>query len=87
MMLRWPSGADAVYFTPLGWVDSEHLAAPDSASTWRRPWAATAPSAAGRRRDPGRHRQVCDPKVAAHDSRGCPTAMKITRRAASAASP
>jgi type IV fimbrial biogenesis protein FimT len=65
-------GADAVYFTPLGWVDSTvspRIARIDLAPALGRSGAfrpmAVVLTLAGTA-------SVCDPKVASHDSRGCP---------------
>jgi type IV fimbrial biogenesis protein FimT len=66
------SGADGVYFTPLGWVDSSvspHVSRIDLAPALGRDGAfrplAVVLTLAGTA-------SICDPKVAAHDSRGCP---------------
>ena len=65
-------GADAVYFTPLGWVDSTvspRIARIDLAPALGRSGAfrpmAVVLTLAGTA-------SVCDPKVVSHDSRGCP---------------
>jgi type IV fimbrial biogenesis protein FimT len=67
-----PSGADAVYFTPLGWVDagiSPRVERIDLAPALGRTGAfrpqAVVVTLAGTA-------SICDPAVAAHDSRGCP---------------
>jgi type IV fimbrial biogenesis protein FimT len=66
------SGADAVYFTPLGWVDSSvspRITRIDVAPALGRTGAfrplAVVVTLAGTA-------SICDPAVAAHDSRGCP---------------
>jgi type IV fimbrial biogenesis protein FimT len=72
MLTLSPSDADAVYFTPLGWIDGS--AAPpvtriDLAPALGRQGAfkplAVVLTLAGTA-------SVCDPGVAAHDTRGCP---------------
>jgi type IV fimbrial biogenesis protein FimT len=67
-----PSGAEAVYFTALGWVDagvSPRIQRIDMAPALGRTGAfraqAVVVTLAGTA-------SVCDPGVAAHDSRGCP---------------
>jgi type IV fimbrial biogenesis protein FimT len=72
MLSLSPSGADAVYFTPLGWVDgsvSPRIARLDLAPALGRQGAfrplAVVLTLAGTA-------SICDPGVAAHDSRGCP---------------
>lgn len=67
-----PSGADTVYFTPLGWVDASisprvqriDLAPALGRSGAFRPQAVVVTLAGTA--------SICDPGVAAHDSRGCP---------------
>ncbi len=65
-------GADSVYFTPLGWVDagvSPRVTRIDLAPAVGRNGAfreqAVVLTLAGTA-------SICDPRVAAHDSRGCP---------------
>jgi type IV fimbrial biogenesis protein FimT len=72
MLTLADDGADAVYFTPLGWVDSSvspRVSRIDLAPALGRDGAfrpmAVVLTLAGTA-------SICDPKVAAHDSRGCP---------------
>jgi type IV fimbrial biogenesis protein FimT len=72
MLSLAPSGADSVYFTPLGWVDASisprvrriDLAPALGRSGAFRPQAVVVTLAGTA--------SICDPGVAAHDSRGCP---------------
>jgi type IV fimbrial biogenesis protein FimT len=72
MLSLAPSGADTVYFTPLGWVDASisprvqriDLAPALGRSGAFRPQAVVVTLAGTA--------SICDPGVAAHDSRGCP---------------
>jgi type IV fimbrial biogenesis protein FimT len=72
MLTLADGGADGVYFTPLGWVDSSiapRVSRIDLAPALGRDGAfrpmAVVLTLAGTA-------SICDPKVAAHDSRGCP---------------
>lgn len=72
MLSLSPSGADAVYFTPLGWIDgsvSPRIGRIDLAPALGRQGAfrplAVVLTLAGTA-------SICDPRVAAQDSRGCP---------------
>jgi type IV fimbrial biogenesis protein FimT len=72
MLTVTADGADAVYFTPLGWIDSSvspRVTRIDLAPALGRDGAfrpmAVVLTLAGTA-------SICDPKVAAHDSRGCP---------------
>jgi len=69
---RFPAGAVAVYFTPLGWVDGSVTPslnrlelAPSAAQAGAFPTSAVTLTLAG-------VVSKCNPAVAAHDSRGCP---------------
>jgi type IV fimbrial biogenesis protein FimT len=72
MLSLAPSGADTVYFTPLGWVDASisprvqriDLAPALGRSGAFRPQAVVVTLAGTA--------SICDPGVASHDSRGCP---------------
>lgn len=72
MLALSPSGAQSVYFTPLGWVDGSVASritridltpAPGRSGTFK-PLAVVLTLAGTA--------SICDPGVAAHDSRGCP---------------
>jgi type IV fimbrial biogenesis protein FimT len=72
MLSLTPSGADAVYFTPLGWVDGSISPriqridlAPAPGRSGAFPAQAVVLTLAGTA-------SICDPGVASHDSRGCP---------------
>lgn len=69
---RFPEGAVAVYFTPVGWVDgsiapslNRIVLAPAAGQDGAFPTAAVAVTLAG-------VVTKCNPAVPAHDSRGCP---------------
>jgi type IV fimbrial biogenesis protein FimT len=72
MLTLADGGADGVYFTPLGWVDSNiapRVSRIDVAPALGRDGAfrplAVVLTLAGTA-------SICDPQVAPHDSRGCP---------------
>jgi type IV fimbrial biogenesis protein FimT len=72
MLTLSPSDADAVYFTPLGWTDSAvapRITRIDLAPALGRQ-GAFKPLAVVL--TPAGTASVCDPGVAAHDTRGCP---------------
>jgi type IV fimbrial biogenesis protein FimT len=72
MLTLSPSDADAVYFTPLGWIDGSvpsHLTRIDLAPALGRQ-GAFRPLAVVL--TPAGTASVCDPGIAAHDPRGCP---------------
>jgi type IV fimbrial biogenesis protein FimT len=72
MLTLSPADANAVYFTPLGWIDGSvapHVARIDLAPALGRQ-GAFKPLAVVL--TPAGTASVCDPGIAAHDSRGCP---------------